>query len=70
MFLYPLAFYFLLDLAPEHFQRFRDKLLGVFGSFCLSLDRPFLIPRLLAQYASPLDVPAFTLEPPSLALPD
>lgn len=41
--------YFLLDLAPEHFQRFLDKLLGVLGSFCLDLGRRFLIPSDRAQ---------------------
>jgi hypothetical protein len=41
--------YFLLDLAPEHFQRFLDKLLGVLGSFCLDFGRRFLIPNERAQ---------------------
>ena len=43
-----MTFYF-LDLAPEHFQRLRDRLFGVLGSFCFFFDNPFLIPKLLAQ---------------------
>jgi hypothetical protein len=43
------SIYFFLDLAPEHFQRLRDKLFGVFGSFAFFLDTLFLIPKLLAQ---------------------
>jgi hypothetical protein len=38
-----------LDLAPEHFQRLRDKLFGVLGSFCFFFGSLFLIPSDRAQ---------------------
>jgi hypothetical protein len=57
------AHYFLLDFAPEHFQRFLDRLFGVLGSFCLLLGNRFLIPNERAQYESPLLVPGLTLAP-------
>ena len=41
----------LLDLAPEHSQRFLDRLLGVLGSFCFFLESRFLMPNERAQYA-------------------
>ena len=53
----------LLDFAPEHFQRFLDRLLGVLGSFCFFLGSRFLIPKERAQYESPLLVPGLTLAP-------
>ena len=55
--------YFLLDFAPEHFQRFLDRLLGVLGSFCFFFESRFLIPKERAQYESPLLVPGFTVAP-------
>ena len=61
--LYAHAHQLLLDLAPEHFQRFLDRLLGVLGSFCLLFESRFLIPNERAQYESPLLVPGLTLAP-------
>lgn len=61
--LYTHAHQLLLDLAPEHFQRFLDRLLGVLGSFCFFFGSRFLMPNERAQYESPLLVPGFTLAP-------
>ena len=36
MYLYRMACHF-LDLAPEHFQRLRERLLGVLGSLTFAL---------------------------------
>ena len=40
---------YLRDLAPEHFQRFLDKLFGVLGSFLFDAGKRFFIPSDRAQ---------------------
>ena len=60
--------YALLLVDPLHFQRLRESRNGELGLFA-DFGYFFICAFDLAQYASPLLVPGFTLGPPSFALP-
>jgi hypothetical protein len=68
MIFYRISCYDLFDLVPEHFQRLRDRLSGLLGSFA-AFGNFFFCAADRAQYASPLDVPGLTRGPPPFALP-